>query len=174
MTQMAKTLGSSLEGMLGNPPFQSNPYLVAYDDANDEAKAFGPGTPANLKESALQRHGIRIQDVTTQFLSVQRGTGQDRLKTQIANTQQQGVSENLRLVAALDHGAVLEFGSFNLKGDERLRIGCYLEFAENGARYYVAGVTHDFRQDGNFTTHVAVERGRGHLIRTSRAGRKAV
>jgi len=101
MTQMAKTLGSSLEGMLGNPPFQSNPYLVAYDDANDEAKAFGPGTPANLKESALQRHGIRIQDVTTQFLSVQRGTGQDRLKTQIANTQQQGVSENLRLVAAL-------------------------------------------------------------------------
>lgn len=172
---LAKTLGTSLEGVYAQPMFQSNPHLVGMDtrQINEAALATGEGEAdtGNLQESAYQRHGVRLREVYTPYLNVDRRLDDASMEVAIKSIREQGVEANQRLVKAMDHGALLEFGAITLKGDERLRIGRYAQFTENGALYYITGVTHRFTQgsnpaDGQFVTALTVERGRGHIVRT--------
>jgi hypothetical protein len=151
------TVGASpLEGFfLGD--FQSNPHLVGL-----RAGAF------ETLESDYRRHGLRIHEVRTPYLDWEYGAKEGAIRDRILALRGLGVDWNQRLRQALDHGALLEAGTFTLKGDERLTIGTYLEL--ESARYYIEGVTHLFRQgtgpgDGMFLTTAQVTRGRGHLVR---------
>lgn len=158
------TFGSALEGV-HILPFQGNPYLVGFDDKNNEAKAFGVVPDERFRESAYQRFGFRISRVQTPYLDVDDGVGATGIEKQLADIRRQGLEGNLRLARALGHNDSLRHGSYTLKGDERLRLGCYLQF-DDGSLAYAASVSQRFRQgttehDGRFTTSIGFTRGMG-------------
>ena len=63
---------------------------------------------------------------------------------------------------------VLESGSMTLKGNERLRIGTYLNLKRGSleSKYYLTGVTQQFSPFSEFTTAVTFIRGTGFLERS--------
>lgn len=165
LAQMAKTLGS-IEGLIVDAP-KGNPYLVG----------FQPSDRAIAKRGDYNIVGFRLQEVRTPFLDFDHRTSLKTLPSRMSEVQLQGHAENLKMVRALDHNGVLEFGVFHLRGDERIKFGHYLQLADAtllrlgvGARYYIEGVTQTFQQgssqeDGVFVTTAEVSRGRGHMIR---------
>jgi hypothetical protein len=170
--QMAETTGP-LEGVYAQPTFQSNPYLIGFDLRNDP-EGIGTGKDADLEKSAFQRHGIRQRKFSTQYIDIDNKSPQKKIREMVADARDMGKEQNLLLKRAFDHGALLEFGSLSVRGDERLRLGNYLRFTETGARYYVTGLSQAFKQgsapnDGRFISSMAVERGRGYLVRTKQA-----
>jgi hypothetical protein len=154
------TYGTALQGMQSGDPFKGNPYLV------------GLGAPK--VESSISRHGLRRLDATTPFFDADTQWTGTVKQQKLAEMREQGLIGNLRLVRAFDHMGLLETGELILKGDERWRLGDYVRLSDGptaGARYYVEGVGHSFRQashsqDGHFLTTLSVGRGRGHLVRT--------
>lgn len=164
--QMMKTYGGKLEGVFEDP-FKGNPYLVGFQ-ASDES-----GT----KRSDFNLFGFRLDERRTPYLDFDHGMSEQQIASHLTDVRQQGLKANKELARAFDHNAVLEFGTIQIPGDERIHIGNYLRLNEgkrlklgNGARYYVEGVSHMLRvgsrNDGLFRTSLEVSRGRGHLIRT--------
>ena len=165
LAQMVKTVGPH-EGIVSDP-LKGNPYLVGYQ-ATDRAKE---------KRADYNVMGFRLHEVRTPYLDFDHRTGEEQIGVRLKAVREQGLQENLKLARAYDHGGVLEFGAFVLKGDERIGVGHYVEIADaallrlgTGARYYVEGVSHLFQQgsvegDGVFLTTAEVSRGRGHMMR---------
>jgi hypothetical protein len=69
---------------------------------------------------------------------------------------------------------LFESGSFRLKGNETIRAGTYLQYANGDmlSEYYVVSVEHDYAPFGSYFTTVQYERGTGFINRIQRnAGR---
>lgn len=79
------------------------------------------------------------------------------------------------LIALNKDNSVFESGTLKVIGDERLRIGRYLNCTRGSlaSSYYVTGVTHEFLPLRSFTTSLQVERGTGFLNRTNSQGSPA-
>lgn len=165
LAQMVKTIGP-LEGLMERP-FVGNPYLVGYQVSDR----------SGVKRSDFNIMGFHLSETRTPYLDFDHQTSEGQIEKRLLDVRKQGLAENLKLVKAFDHTSVLEFGAMQLKGNENIRIGHYLQYNEgpylkmgHGARYYVEGVSHVFQQgseagDGLFLTNVEVSRGRGHMIR---------
>lgn len=163
--QMMKTLGGRLEGVFSDP-FRGNPYLVG-NNLGDNALA---------KRSHFEAFGFRLDERRTPYLDFDKGMSEPQIEAHLKSVREQGRKANLEMVRAYDHAAVLEFGSIQLPGDERIHVGNYLRMRDgsylklgDGALYYVEGVNQTFvqgsRTDGMFVTTCEVSRGRGHLMR---------
>jgi hypothetical protein len=173
--QAALTQGPQ-EGVMASPVLQSNPYLIGFQATLNDPGGIGAfkSSAGAAEESSFQRHGIRPKNFPSPYFSTDVLRSKAGIEATIDDVISQGRDLNLRLVRAIDHMGLLEFGSLAVKGDERLRIGNYLQFIETGARYYVVSLTQTFRQatqgnDGHFMSSMAVERGRGHLVATKQA-----
>jgi hypothetical protein len=139
--------------------FRGNPFLIGLKQETDQDRY-----------SSYELHGLRIKEFSTPYFDFQ--AEQLAKKKWLSESEKMRITGerwNRKLVRAFDHNGELESGAFSLKGNEELKIGCFLEH-ENGIRYYVENVAHRFQygqspQTGSFTTHVGVTRGRGHLAR---------
>lgn len=145
-------VGTGLEGVLGGERLKGNPYLVDTDD------------------QGYRLHGLRVMEVATPFFDVDQDLRATTIAERITEIVRQGKAANIALARAHDHGAWLEAGHLTIRGDERIRPGHYVKQPERGARLYVEGVAHHFRQgtqpgDGTFRTVLEVGRGRGHIAR---------
>lgn len=144
-----------------------NPYLVGHQ-ASDKS---------GVKRADYNIMGFRLSEVRTPYLDFDHRISKEQIEVRLRDVRLQGHAENLKKVRAYDHEAVLEFGVFHVRGDERIKFGHYLQLGDstllrlgNGTQYYVEGVTHTFQQgsameDGTFVTTAEVSRGRGHLMR---------
>lgn len=170
--QMVKTVGP-LEGLFQS--FRINPYLVGIEDRDDFEET------GIMKRSNYKIAGFRLFDVRTPYLDFDRRVSEKKIKEKLVEIREQGARGNEWIRRAMDHGAVLEFGVIHVRGNEGIGIGHYLQMDSGprldlgqGARYYVEGVSHVFRQgsspsDGIFMTTCEVSRGRGHLVRKGMA-----
>lgn len=136
----------------------NNPFLVGHSDRSDTLV------------SRYQRFGFRAAEFSTPYFSMERDLRERQVRLKLADIRKEGTEGTRRLRLAVDHNDLLQDGQITMRGHERTQIGDYIRLTDRkDARYYVEFVHHDFKvgteaQDGHFLTHLALSRGRGHLV----------
>jgi hypothetical protein len=156
----AKTIGAAYEGMMGKGElFQDNPVLTRERNVTN----FRVGGDYKI-------FGLRMAEYPSQYFDYDGNVVKDEVGKNWKNIREIGKNATRRLVDAYGHGAALENGSITLKGNEDIRLGCYLDVAAREPFHvYVERVQHDFTQgsgtEGRFVTTVGVTRGNRQLVK---------
>jgi hypothetical protein len=155
-----KLFGTDYEGMMarGGQLFRENPILTTEADSS------------NFRFSSDYRiYGLRLAEFPSQYFDYDTMLKKDEVKSAWERLRQVGATANKRLVEALGHGGILENGTLSLKGNEEIRLGCYLNIPPWPFAGYVERLTHEFvqgsTQDGRFMTTVGITRGRRQVVR---------
>ena len=155
-----KLTGIDHEGMMADGPlFRKNPVLAT--DA-DVPRTF-------LTSSNYKTFGLRLAEFNTLYFDYDATKKKEEIQQSWKDKRVLGEAATKRLVQALGHGGVLENGSITLKGNEDIRLGCYVEVqAKPPFIAYVERVQHDFTQgsgtEGRFITTVGVTRGTRQIV----------
>ncbi|MFL9998271.1 hypothetical protein PQR34_43810 [Paraburkholderia sediminicola] len=120
-------------------------------------------------------YGLRKLEVTTQQGGVDEtnsGNGQPAGEAMFDNMQSfLGWIDDRRntLIAMNEDNVVLEDGDMHLRGDERIKAGCYVKVNYGNqlqSLYYAHSVSHTFEPFGSYFTEVEYERGTNFVDRT--------
>lgn len=144
--------------------------------AAQQEGATGPSAPqqGDYPNSASKLYGFRIMKHDSQ--QGQRVDGQPEEDFEQGSEVGIAMIEEKRtvLIANNKDNIVFEDGTMRLRGDERIRAGCYVRLTRRGnedliSENYAPQVVHEYTFDGYITT-VSFERGTGFIERLKRAG----
>lgn len=130
--------------------------FVKFDYLNCQSAIYGPRKME--VQSSLQSPAIINSDAPTK----------DQVPPQ-TGLYADWLSERRRILAEINKDNVLfESGTLQIKGNERIKAGTYLEVRRANAkpfRFYVVGVNHSFAPFQGFTTSLSLERGTSFVER---------
>lgn len=129
----------------------------------------------DYRNSAPEFYGTRMVETTSQ-----QGIRTDGLpEAEHDESNDEGVKlladKRRVLIENNRDNVVFEQGTMQLRGNERIKAGCYVRLTRTGglvANHYAYQVNHDFVWGGAFTTSIVFERGTGFVERIQREGGK--